>query len=87
MKYSVRVTKCYLVQVIDAEGNEVACDYVFAQNKKEAENRGELLVKAVREVDEECCKCGYLDCIFNLPEYQRVCDKCVDGSEYDDEDK
>lgn len=36
----VRVTKCYLVQVVDDEGNEVACEYVFSNTKKEAEDRG-----------------------------------------------
>lgn len=40
---SVRVTKCYLVQVIDSEDNEVACEYVFANSKEEAMQRGKEL--------------------------------------------
>ena len=42
-KKRVRVTKCYLVQVIDSEDNEVACEYVFANSKEEAMQRGKEL--------------------------------------------
>jgi len=89
MGYSVRVTKCYLVQVIDDEGNEVSCDYDFrSQNKEEAKNTtGKYLVQRVQEAEAELCKCGYCDCIFNTEKYKGVCERCVDGSEYDDEDK
>jgi hypothetical protein len=31
----VRITKCYLVQVLDEEGNELECEYVFG-NKEDA---------------------------------------------------
>lgn len=31
-----RITKCYLVQITDNDGNEVACEYIFASNQKEA---------------------------------------------------
>ena len=82
----VRVTKCYLVQVLDDEGNEVACDYSFVQTKKEAERIGALMVKGVQAKEEELCKCGYCDCIFNTDKYKAICDRCVDGSEYDDEE-
>lgn len=46
----IRVTKCYLVQVLDEDGNEQACEYVFANTKKEAEARGRELQ---RETEEE----------------------------------
>jgi hypothetical protein len=39
-KYSVRVSRCYLVQVMDESGNEVASEYSFASTKKEAEEKG-----------------------------------------------
>lgn len=53
-KYTVRVTKCYLVQVLDEDGNEVACDYAFVENKKEAENTGREMIEDIRrrEADE-----------------------------------
>lgn len=86
MGYSVQVTKCYLVQVLDDDGNEVACNYSFGQTKKEAERIGTQMVKSVQKRDEELCKCGYSDCIFNTPKYKSICDGCIDGSEYDDEE-
>lgn len=46
----IRVTKCYLVQVLDEDGNEQACEYVFVDTKKEAETRGRELQ---REAEEE----------------------------------
>lgn len=87
MKYNVRVTKCYLVQVLDDEGNEVSCNYTFSHNKKEAEQIGALMVAWVQAQDEKKCKWGYCDCICNTERYQNICAICVDGSEYDDEDK
>lgn len=86
MGYSVKITKCYLVQVLDDEGNEVACDYDFVQTKKEAEQTGKMLVQQVQLQEEQLCKCGYCDCIFNTDRYKSLCDVCVDGSEYDDEE-
>ena len=53
MKYRVEVTKCYLVQVLDEDGNEVACDYDFVQTKKEAEQTGREMIEAVKRRDEE----------------------------------
>lgn len=38
--YTVRATKCFLVQVMDSDGNEVKCEYVFTNTKKEAEDIG-----------------------------------------------
>jgi hypothetical protein len=41
---TIRVTKCYLVQVLDAEGNELQCEYAFVDSKKEAECRGKEMI-------------------------------------------
>lgn len=38
----VQITKCYLVQVLDDEGNEVACEYVFG-DKEDAKQAGKRL--------------------------------------------
>ena len=86
MKYKIEVTKCYLVQILDEEGNEVASDYDFVQNKKEAEQTGREMIEAVKRRDQQLCKCGYCDCIFNTERYKNICDCCIDGSEYDDEE-
>lgn len=42
-KLLTQVTKCYLVQVLDKDGNELACEYAFTDTKKEAEAVGERL--------------------------------------------
>lgn len=39
----VRVTKCYLVQVVDDEENEIVSEYSFVENKKQAEQVGNSL--------------------------------------------
>ncbi len=44
----VEITKCYLVQVIDEEGNELAYEYVF-DDKKGAVETGRALKKQVKE--------------------------------------
>ena len=43
----IEVTKCYLVQVKDKDGNEVACDYVFCDNRKDAYKQGRELKKSL----------------------------------------
>lgn len=40
----VEITKCYLVQIKDEEGNELACEYVFG-DKEAAKETGRLLKK------------------------------------------
>lgn len=50
-KLRVQITKCYLVQVLDEEGNELRCEYSFCGTKKEAEEIGNNLLKDV--VDNE----------------------------------
>ena len=51
MRYRVEVTKCYLVQVLDEDGNEVACDYDFVNTKREAEQTGREMIEAVKRRD------------------------------------
>lgn len=51
-KLKGKVSKCYLVQVLDEEGNEVACEYDFSYNKKEAEQVGKRMVEALKREDE-----------------------------------
>ena len=40
----VRITKCYLVQVLDDDGNEVSCNYDFVNTKKEAVQTGREMI-------------------------------------------
>lgn len=39
----IRLTKCYLVEIVDSEGNEIESEYVFAslieQNQKNTERK------------------------------------------------
>lgn len=44
----VEITKCYLVQVRDEDGNELACEYVFG-DKEEAKEAGRLLKRKCKE--------------------------------------
>lgn len=52
MKLSVRVSKCYLVQVLDEDGNELDLDYVFT-DRKGAERRGKELMEELLKAEEE----------------------------------
>lgn len=47
----VVVSKCYLVQVVDDDGNELDCEYVFSGTKKEAEDRGYAMRDQLAEED------------------------------------
>ena len=49
----VRVTKCYLVQVLDDEENEEASEYIFCDTKADAQRRGNELKKEVQENREQ----------------------------------
>lgn len=40
----VEITKCYLVQIKDEDGNEVACEYIFG-DKEDAKETGRELKK------------------------------------------
>lgn len=47
------ITKCYLVQILDNEGNELSCSYVFG-DKEDAKKEGRALRKEQeKEQDEE----------------------------------
>lgn len=52
MSYRVRISKCYLVQVIDEDGNELDMDYVFT-DRKGAELRGKELKEELLKSEEE----------------------------------
>lgn len=41
-KLKVKLSKCYLVQVMDEDGNEIKCEYVFG-DRSEAEETGRTL--------------------------------------------
>lgn len=43
----VQITKCYLVQVLDNEGNELKNEYVFG-DKEEAKETGKYLKKIAK---------------------------------------
>lgn len=47
----VKVTKCYLVQVLDSEGNELKCEYVFG-DKSAADETGKRLKDEVKDEKE-----------------------------------
>lgn len=49
----IRVTKCYLVQILNDEDDEQACEYVFCENKQQAENRGKEMREELKETDNE----------------------------------
>lgn len=44
----VQITKCYLVQILDDNGNELKCEYVFG-NKNDADKTGKELKKELEE--------------------------------------
>lgn len=44
----VQITKCYLVQILDDNGNELEYEYVFG-NKKDADKTGKELKKELKE--------------------------------------
>ena len=52
MKTKVRISKCYLVQITDADGYEITSEYVFG-DREEAERRGAMLKNEVDEFNEQ----------------------------------
>lgn len=46
------ITKCYLVQITDNEGNELACSYVFG-DKEEAKREGRSLKEGLEKEKRE----------------------------------
>lgn len=45
----IEITRCYLVQVLDDEGNELASDYDFVATKKEAMETGKEMLRILKE--------------------------------------
>lgn len=43
-----RITKCYLVQILDDKGNELACEYVF-DDKETAKETARVLKQQLKE--------------------------------------
>ena len=53
MKIKTRITKCYLVEIIDEEGNGISCEYVFG-DKGEANDIAKSLKESVKqEIEDE----------------------------------
>lgn len=46
-KMRIEVTKCYLVQILDDEGNEITSEYTFKDNKREAMEVGKDLLEMI----------------------------------------
>lgn len=44
----IQITKCYLVQVLDQDDNEVACEYVFG-DKEDAKQAGKRLKEEAKD--------------------------------------
>ena len=55
MKTKIRITKCYLVQITDADGYEITSEYVFG-DREEAERRGAMLRSEVDEFTKEMAR-------------------------------
>lgn len=51
-KLSVQLTRCYLIQVLDEDGNEVSCEYAFMDRKDAVERGKELRAEAQAELEE-----------------------------------
>lgn len=47
MKIKTRITKCYLVEVIDEEGNSLVSEYVFG-DKEDATNEAKSLKESIK---------------------------------------
>ena len=47
----VKVTKCYLVQVLDEEGNELKCEYIFG-DRTAANETGKRLKEEIKDEEE-----------------------------------
>ena len=52
-KLKIRLSKCFLVQIVDDEGNEIGSEYVFTNQKPVAEQRGKEMLKFATEFQDE----------------------------------
>lgn len=44
----VRITRCYLIEIVDKDGNELACEYTFC-NREDAKKTGERMIREYNE--------------------------------------
>ena len=44
----IQISKCYLIQILDDEGNELSCEYFFG-NRKETESYARTMKKQVEK--------------------------------------
>lgn len=51
MKTKIRITKCYLVELTDEDGNELSCEYTFC-DKEDAKKVGERLRREYEEQEQ-----------------------------------
>ncbi|MCF0106128.1 MAG: hypothetical protein HUJ53_05155 [Holdemanella sp.] len=48
-----RITKCFLIQITDDDGNEIDCEYFFSDTKKDAQDRAkEMMYERKDDLDE-----------------------------------
>ena len=47
----VQITRCYLIQILDKDGNELDCDYCFL-SRDEAKKAGEQMKKRYNEQED-----------------------------------
>ena len=52
-KLKIRLSKCFLVQIVDDEGNEISSEYVFTNQKSVAEQRGKEMLKLTTKFQDE----------------------------------
>lgn len=45
----IRLTKCYLVEIVDSEGNEIESEYVFADRTKSKEYGEKMKEGTIKE--------------------------------------
>lgn len=48
----IQITKCYLVQLLDNEGNELQCEYVFG-DRQAALREGQTMKESLRKHAQE----------------------------------
>lgn len=49
----IRLTKCYLVEIVDSEGNEIESEYVFADRTKSKEYGEKMKEELLRKQNEK----------------------------------
>lgn len=49
----IRLTKCYLVEIVDSEGNEIESEYVFVDRTKSKEYGEKMKEELLRKQNEK----------------------------------